>query len=403
MTNRYFVSIVIILSWYVQTMAQPVFYISPNGSDSNNGSISQPFLTIKKGLDLIKGGGCLYLRGGTYTPGKNALVLNETGKKDQMIKLWAYPGEKPVLDCSENPTDGICITGDYYHLKGIEEKKAGHYGILILGNNNIIENCSFHDNKHTGVQMGGFAEKPSNNAVVNCDSYLNYDPPSHGEDADGFGIKKKIGKGNAFKGCRAFSNSDDGFDLWMAIESLTFDSCYAFRNGINVWGDSNFQGNGNGFKVGGRFVATPHMLRNCIAFDNYGDSGKGFDENNNPGGHTVLNCTSFRNMGPNFYFKNTVVEGQKHVIKNCLSYKGEVAISSGTNECNSWQGYSLSDSDFVSLDTSLATIPRNEDGSIPENPLFRLRETSSLIDAGTNIGLPYVGKAPDIGAFETKK
>jgi hypothetical protein len=402
MMNRYLSPIIIFL-FSLHAFAQPLFYISPTGSDTNPGSIEQPFLTVSKGLDAVGEGGLIYLREGVYSLSSATLKLSHMGLENRAIKIWAYPGEKPVFDCSGNASDGISITGNYYHLKGIEQKNAGHYGIFILGNHNTVENCTFHDNKHTGFQVGGGTAKPSDNLILHCDSYRNYDPPTHGEDADGFGMKKMIGSGNVLKGCRAFSNSDDGFDLWMAIESIMIDSCYAFRNGVNIWGDTDFQGNGNGFKVGGRFVATPHILRNCVAFDNAGDTGKGFDENNNPGGQTLLNCTSFRNKGPNFYFNNTVPAGQTHSIKNCLSYKGEVVVSSGIQECNSWQGFTLSDSDFVSLDTSLATIPRNADGRLSETNLFRLKLTSPLVNAGVNVHLPYFGKAPDIGAFETKE
>jgi hypothetical protein len=90
-----------------------------------------------------------------------------------------------------------------------------------------------------------------------------------------------------------------------------------------------------------------------------------------------------------------------HVIKNCISYKGGAEISSGIQEKNSWQGFYVSEADFMSLDTSLATLPRNADGSLPVTPLVRLKTTSPLVDAGVNVDIPYIGNAPDLGAFET--
>jgi hypothetical protein len=33
-------------------------------------------------------------------------------------------------------------------------------------------------------------------------------------------------------------------------------------------------------------------------------------------------------------------------------------------------------------------------------PYLRLATGSTLIDKGTNVGLPYNGSAPDLGAFE---
>jgi hypothetical protein len=37
---------------------------------------------------------------------------------------------------------------------------------------------------------------------------------------------------------------------------------------------------------------------------------------------------------------------------------------------------------------------------LPVLPFLHLTAQSPLIDKGTNVGLPYVGKAPDLGAFE---
>ncbi|MFQ6036902.1 MAG: ankyrin repeat domain-containing protein [Sedimentisphaerales bacterium] len=46
------------------------------------------------------------------------------------------------------------------------------------------------------------------------------------------------------------------------------------------------------------------------------------------------------------------------------------------------------------------TGQRNPDGSLPESDFLRLAPGSDAIDAGTDVGLPFVGKAPDLGAFE---
>jgi len=45
--------------------------------------------------------------------------------------------------------------------------------------------------------------------------------------------------------------------------------------------------------------------------------------------------------------------------------------------------------------------PRQADGSLPVITCFHLAEDSDLIDAGVDVGLPYEGETPDIGAFES--
>jgi hypothetical protein len=385
----------------LSTVLRAQIYVSPSGSDTSQGTIESPVQTLTKALSMAGPDSMIYLRGGTYAC-STKVIISKVNPEGHDIKVWAYPGETPVFDFAlETSSDGISLTGSYCHLKGLEIKNAFHNGINVSGHFNVIENCRSHDNRNSGIQMGSSSSLayPSDNLFLNCDSYLNYDAPIGGN-ADGFAIKWKIGTGNVFRGCRAYNNSDDGWDLWMADSTVEIDSCWGFRNGVDSWHSGSFNGNGNGFKLGGSYVATPHVVKNCVSFDNAGNTGRGFDENNNTAGQTLYNCTAYRNKGDNYHFLNTVVQGE-HIIKNCISFQGTVNIASGTQEANSWQGFSVDSSDFLSLDTALAVASRNADGSLPTNDLFRLARGSSLIDAGVDVGLQYNGLAPDLGAFES--
>jgi hypothetical protein len=118
----------------------------------------------------------------------------------------------------------------------------------------------------------------------------------------------------------------------------------------------------------------------------------------------MYNCTAFRNGTSNFSFYQKPVAGKlkKHVIKNCISYLGgapNVDVSA-LIEADSWQGFAPAASDFISLDTALALAPRGSDYSLPKNGFLRLQSTSQFVDKGVDVGLPYSGKAPDLGAFE---
>ena len=398
-------SLLLLLFLSTATLAQTTVYVSPSGLDTNPGTIDLPYKTIKTALTKVGSNGTVLVRGGTYMMGTSKLSLSQKGDSVAKIKVWAYANEKPVLDCSTNTSDGIGIGGSSYHLRGIEVMKAGHNGINISGNNNLIENCTVHDNGNTGLHItggnGGAPPGPSNNLVLNCDAYLNYDPPIGGN-ADGFSAKWTLGSGNVFRGCRSWNNSDDGWDLWMGTSTVVIDSCYSFRNGWDSWHSGSFKGNGNGFKVGGSYVAAKHIVTNCVGFDNAGDGGRGFDENHNTGGQTLYNCTAFRNKGDNFHFTDTVVTGQQHIFKNCISFTGTVGITSGLQEQNSWQGFVVTGADFVSVDTSAMTMPRDSIGQFNPGTFLHLAAGSAMIDAGVNVGIPYLGKAPDLGAFEYK-
>jgi hypothetical protein len=234
--------------------------------------------------------------------------------------------------------------------------------------------------------------------VINCDAYRNYDPKRAGGMADGFAPKQTQGPGNRFIGCRAWENSDDGFDAYDSPETVSFDRCWAFRNGIAVWDHSDFVGNGNGFKIGGKFQEANHRLTRCVAFSN---RVRGFDQNNNTGGLTIFNSVAIGN-GINFGLGGGVHQGQEHDLRNNISLGSEDAIVNASEQNNSWNdGLSVSAADFVSLDVSLAVAARNPDGSLPETDLLRLAAGSALIDAGTDAELPFEGSAPDLGPFET--
>ena len=263
-----------------------------------------------------------------------------------------------------------------------------------MGEHNTFENCSFHDNRNTGLEIN---EGGAYTTVINSDAYRNYDPKKFGGMADGFGPKETQGPGNVFIGCRAWENSDDGFDAFDSPQTVIFERCSAFRNGVDVWAYGGFDGNGTGFKVGGNAAQANNRLIGCTAFDNVV---KGFDQNNNTGGLTIHNCTGYSN-GTNFGLGNPVNAGQQHDLKNNISLGATDSIANATQTNNSWNGFSVSEADFLSVDTSLGSAARAADGSLPENDFLRLAPGSGLIDQGVDVGLPFNGTAPDLGAFES--
>ncbi|MEY4388054.1 MAG: hypothetical protein RLY20_3337 [Verrucomicrobiota bacterium] len=378
------------------------YYVATNGSDSNNGTnITTPFATLAKAASVATAGKLVYVRGGTYaTPSK--VSFSKLGTAASTIRIWAYPGEVPVINATGNSSDGIGISGDFYHLRGLTVTLAGHNGINISGDSNIVENCVVHDNGNTGLHLtGSAAPGPTGNLILNCDSYRNYDPPIGGN-ADGFSAKWDIGPGNVFNGCRAWENSDDGWDLWMGTNPVLITNCWAFRHGIDYWFSGSFNGNGNGFKMGGNYVGTPHIWVHCVSF---GNAANGYDQNNNILGQTVDQCTGWNNAVRNFNL-NHGTNTTPHVVRNNLSFgapSGDSFRSGSLLTNNSWQVISPAPTaaDVQSIDDSVAVAPRNADGSLPEWPFLRPVIGGRLVDKGVNIGQPFNGTAPDLGAFET--
>ena len=373
------------------------YFVSPSGSDSADGSVATPFRTLQYTVTRVVAGDSITMRGGVYPIGVTVRPL-VSGTAVSPILLRAYPGESPILDFSlQTPSTsarGLHFSASYWHVKGLTVRNAGDNGIFISGNYNVVENCTMYGNEDTGLQISNGG---SNNYVYNCDSYANYDSATHGENADGFAPKLDVGPGNVIRGCRAWDNADDGWDAYQAAYEVVIDSCWSFRNGYNLWGDPAFQGDGNGFKLGGNFVPAHQLITRSVAFDN---RSKGFDQNNNTAGITLYNNTAWRNLGNNFSFPLTPNVGQHVLIDNIAC--GAVSIEpTASQSSNSWQGYTVTAGDFLSLDTALATAPRNPDGSLPDVDFLHLSGASQFINAGEDVGLPYLGSAPDLGAFES--
>ncbi len=118
---------------------------------------------------------------------------------------------------------------------------------------------------------------------------------------------------------------------------------------------------------------------------------------------TLLNCTGYNNKEANYRIQRVLNPGQTLTVKNCLSLNGLVQLGAfAIQETNGWMSpFVVTAADFLSLDPSPASAPRQADGSLPVIEFMHLASGSDLIDAGVDLGLPYKGKAPDLGAFES--
>lgn len=481
MFKQYFLALLLALSFSPAFSAK--YYVAPTGNDTNSGTIQQPFLTIQRAQTAVSAGDTVWVRGGTYLMNNTNIsghstaaagsyiyitLLNKSGSAAAgRINYWAYPGERPVFNYASvdpnvtntntttNPTAVVApyrvsafeVTGAYIHLRGLEvvgvrvPRVASTVNTLSIcfsqsgaGGNNIYERLSMHD----GQAIGFYLTRGLNNLILNCDAYRNNDDintpnstgTANGGNVDGFGChpNQLTYTGNVFRGCRAWQNSDDGYDCISAFAATTFENCWSFYNGYT----QNFvsRGDGNGFKAGGygsavlTSIPSPvpsNTIRFCVSVRN---KSNGFYSNHHLEGSTWLNNTAYQN-GVNYDMLNrrgrttadylVDVPGYHHTLRNNISLLARSA-SVATRDLNNYDatpGANTTDhntflnpavtvdpSDFVSLDTTLLRAPRQADGSLPVTSLLRLAPGSDLIDAGIDVGFPYSGAAPDLGAYE---
>lgn len=407
----------------LQTVQARQLFLSPTGNDTHNGlTPATAWRTPNHAFNVLVAGDTLWVAGGTYViPASSGTIrARNAGTATAPIRVFAIRGELPIFDCSafrnwgnESSTfRGMDLRHSWWHVRGIKIFRAGHNGIIVAGQNIIVEGCIVAESGHDGIAIGAGSV---NALILNCDSYGNVEISGRGENGDGFAAK--VGMGTVFRGCRAWDNADDGWDVYGAVNPVLIDSCWAFSNGNNLWPESitNFQGDANGFKLGGGGGLSsnaPNVVLHSFAFDH---RGKGFDQNHNSYGITCINCTGFNNGGMgNFAFHGAPAEG-RHIMINNLSYRGTGQnLAAGTIETtNSWNlGVNFTDDMFVSLNTADARLPRDDDYRLTDpriTNLFKLREGNPAIDRGTVqtfirlkpfFAIPFSGVAPDLGARE---
>ena len=77
------------------------YYVATTGSDTNPGTLAQPWRTIQRGADLAKPGDTIVIRGGTYF---EQVLVTRGGTTGAPVTFQAYPGEAPIVDASMEVT-----------------------------------------------------------------------------------------------------------------------------------------------------------------------------------------------------------------------------------------------------------------------------------------------------------
>lgn len=411
------------------------YFCSPTGS--GNGSSYTTPSSLANGLKkLSQPGDTLYLLGGQYDLPRTNLN-NIKGNAQQNIVISGYPGETAIMDFRQTPYGerGLVVNNScqYLHIKQLTLRYSGKNNLICYASYCRFEQLDVYGSADTGVQM----KEGGNNLIINVDSHDNFDYQNkksggaldYGGNADGFADKQHSGAPNHYIGCRAWGNSDDGWDFYQRNTSAystptIIENCICYQNGPATYDMTNHPrravdqawfnscgenlakytnyGNGNGFKVGGDNTVHNVLVHHSLAVGHKKSGVKGFDQNNNAGHMDWYNCTAYDNR-INFGLFNSSY-GATTTVRNCVSYRavdGDLLNVPGTYDHDSWNisGLTLTDADFVSTDVSHILDARKEDGSYADQTLalFAPSAASALIDQGINVGYPFAGQAPDLG------
>ncbi|MEO6490943.1 MAG: T9SS type A sorting domain-containing protein [Ferruginibacter sp.] len=399
------------------------YYVATNGNNSNPGTISAPFATISK-LSIMVAGDIAYIRGGTYRTiagagsSEHFVVENLNGTSASMIKIWAYPGELPIFNLDNitttytDPTAFIFRNCNYIHLKGIRvtglKQHTGGNGISRGFHMDNLTHCTieFVEVDHIGGYGFYLRDGVNDNYFLNCDVHHlddRYSNPGAWGNSNGFDCSNGVNATrNSFEGCRSWWCSDDGFDFYGTNGVQILKNCWSFWNGFEP-GTFTPRGDGDGFKLGpdagGMHNTLLRTLTNCSAFEN---KEHGFNQNVGDMKVKLYNNTTYKNGGYGYmwdFISPAPVQDFKNNVSYMDAHDRRGVETNGSN--NSWNGIvSINSADFLSTSSVGADGPRGADGSLPVLNFLHLTTSSDLVNAGINVGLLFLGTAPDMGAYE---
>jgi parallel beta-helix repeat protein len=99
-----------------RTAAAATYYVATTGSDTSAGtSVAAPFKTIQHGVNIAAAGDTVYVRRGTY---REDVEMNTGGTAALPIRVFAYPGEVPVIKGSDVVTGWVQQTPNVWMKTG---------------------------------------------------------------------------------------------------------------------------------------------------------------------------------------------------------------------------------------------------------------------------------------------
>jgi parallel beta-helix repeat protein len=129
---------------------QQFFYVSPNGSDRNDGSISHPWATPNHAAGVLQAGQTVYLRTGRYALNQQIRARN-AGTQKAWITYAAYPGETAIIDATaikvEPPSGSPPFAHDqgafqlenisYIRVQDLEIRNSYNSGLTVRNSHHI--------------------------------------------------------------------------------------------------------------------------------------------------------------------------------------------------------------------------------------------------------------------------
>lgn len=376
--------IVVVLMLSPDVTHAALYYVATTGNDSNPGSQTQPFRTIRKGVSALSTGDTLEIKAGTYPE-----TIHMTGGSPAGTS-WANPatikaaagetvtirpnraGEWQVMNFGSSGVQYVILDGII--IDAIQTKQ----GISVnAGAHHIrIQNVEIMNATEQGILLDAeWAGSSDNNEVLNSNIHHNGTDPGQNHGIY-IGTKNNLIDGNDFH-----DNAGYGIQIYNG---------HGLKADNNVIRSNRVHGNGQG--AGGGIVLSSgqgNTAYNNIVWNNQHGISVAY---NNVTDTTVYHNTVYgHNLGKGIRLRPS---STNNTVINNIVYSNETNI--------------LDETSNSTVSNNLTTDPSFTNASAQD---FTLQEGSPAIDAGTTIaavtlditGTPRPqGNSYDIGAYEYK-
>jgi hypothetical protein len=363
-----------------------VYYVSTSGRDSNDGSIDSPWATLDHAIEVAQAGDTIMMRGGEYNTNEVWIRGDRGmgGANGQLLTIRNYPGETASVGGDRR----IILEADYVRIEGLQFRLP--YRMDSWGTGNQIVNNTFSGSQATygAIEYGG------NDGLIQG----NRIEISGGGDTQDHGIYLHFGRNNIVRG--NYISGFSGYGIHAYDEDKGDHTPRTYDNILiegNIITDSASR---SGIILG------PHdstitmrnvVIRNNVIF-------------NNPDCGILIKYQPMSNI---LIHNNTIYDNASgiviltaidhlEIVNNILASNGGGHIEISGNLTNSTITHNLYDqppsvgsgvSDAHPVFANPLFVDTNSDD-------FHLQAGSTAIDAGLDIGMPYNGTAPDLGAYE---
>jgi chitodextrinase len=230
------------------------FYVSPTGSDSNPGTLTQPWRTIGKAMASLQAGQTAYLRAGTFeenTSGScgasfNKLIWTRSGTSTSPITISGYPGEQKQVIVKT----AIRLAGSYQVFANVVAERNRTYetfdsactggpNVQLYGDHDTVSGVEVRNSNASGVYAEGAASATlSGNWIHDNGSHWNLDHGVYWLSGPNSTIANNIVEHNYANGIKVGPNAQS---LLVSENTVNGNG----RSGITVCGDTSYTSNNN--------------------------------------------------------------------------------------------------------------------------------------------------------------